>query len=94
MKFKVSIFTLLFSFTCLAKETMYFNDLIARATPKEKANMAKMLKEISIVPFKEPKTGETVFKVTYVAKGSTFARQGVKVGDLIRSNKENKKPTL
>lgn len=60
-----------------------WESLISKATPEEQSDPGKILRQIRIVPAKDPNTGKVLFKVVAVEKGSVFDREGVQVGDLL-----------
>jgi len=63
----------------------YMGDAIAFASKEELKDLNKLMK---LMPSTAPshidkKTGEQVFKITNIVKGSPFEKAGFKVGDLV-----------
>lgn len=82
MKSKVSIL-LIFSFPFfLFAEPKNLNDVLSKATPQEMHDLPKLLKQIRMEPVEN-----SLMRVTEVEKGSVYEREGIKVGDLIITNK-------
>jgi hypothetical protein len=77
------IISILFSATSANAEVKRLDDIMAKATPEEKNDLGNLLKQIRIVPAKDPSTGQSVFRVVAVEKGSVYDREGVKAGDLV-----------
>ncbi len=51
----------------------YISDVIANASPEETKDLGKLLGQLSFVQaHKDPATGEQLFKVTMVEKGSFY----------------------
>jgi hypothetical protein len=59
------------------------NVALAAASAEEKSDLAKLLKQVTMVPTQEKKDGKTLFKVTKIEKGSIWERLGWKVGDVV-----------
>lgn len=85
MKFKKYLFiiSILFCAISVNAEVKRLDEIMAKATPQEKNDLGNLLKQIGIVPAKDPSTGQSVFRVIAVEKGSVYDREGVKVGDLL-----------
>lgn len=75
--------SLLFAAAIANAELKRFDEVLSKATPQEKSDLGNLLKQIRMVPAKDPKTGQDAFKVVAVEKGSVYDREGIKVGDLL-----------
>lgn len=64
-------------------EVKNLDAIMAKATSQETKDLGNLLKQIRIVPTKDPNTGASVFKVMAVEEGSVYDREGVRVGDLV-----------
>ncbi len=73
---------LLFSSLSFAK-IRNLNSVMAKASPEETADLAKLLKQVTLIPVKDPNTGRPMLKVSKVQKGSFWDKQGLKEGDLL-----------
>lgn len=73
---------LLFSPAAFAK-IRNLNSVMAKATPEETANLTNLLKQVTLIPIKDPDTGRPMLKVSKVQKGSFWEKQGLKEGDLL-----------
>lgn len=63
------------------------NDVIAKASQEEMSDLPKLLKQIRLVPAEN-----SLMRVTQVDKGSVYEREGIKVGDLLITNKSKSGP--
>lgn len=82
-RLRILVFSLLFVGGVAKAEIKIWDDLLAKAASEEKNDLGKILQQIRMVSAKDPRTGQSVFKVVAVEKGSVFDREGVKVGDLL-----------
>gem|GEM_PF-6941203 len=87
-RLRILVFSLLFVGGVAKAEIKIWDDLLAKAASEEKNDLGKILQQIRMVSAKDPRTGQSVFKVVAVEKGSVFDREGVKVGDLLYSKSE------
>lgn len=66
-------------------EVKDLDQALVKANLQETRDLASALKQIQMVPAKDPETGKSVMKVIKVERGSIYDRAGIKVGDLVAS---------
>lgn len=92
MKSKIVLACIFSSPLVLWAELKNLNDVLSKATQQEMSDLPKLLKQIRLQP-----AGNSLMKVVEVEKGSVYDREGIKVGELIMTNKSRtsgKKMTL
>lgn len=82
-KFLLTTAALLFVGSMAFADMKSVSVVMKKASAEDQKDLAKLLSQITLVPTKDAKTGKTIFRVTQVAEGSVYAREGIKVGDLV-----------